>query len=83
MAYEKTTDQAFFNSHSLLRLCQVVMLMETLRDQFNDERKFKMFVRVTLAAVLALLFAGVVVMTWAGYIAPWSGRFYSLWDTGK
>merc|ERR1712176_950111 len=21
-------------------------------------------------------------LTWAGYVAPWSGRFYSLWDTG-
>ncbi len=25
---------------------------------------------------------GLVVITTAGYIAPWSGRFYSLWDTG-
>jgi dolichyl-diphosphooligosaccharide--protein glycosyltransferase len=25
---------------------------------------------------------GLVIATSAGYIAPWSGRFYSLWDTG-
>jgi dolichyl-diphosphooligosaccharide--protein glycosyltransferase len=27
------------------------------------------------------VFAVVVLLTYAGYIAPWSGRFYSLWDT--
>jgi dolichyl-diphosphooligosaccharide--protein glycosyltransferase len=29
-----------------------------------------------------IVFAVVVLLTYAGYIAPWSGRFYSLWDTG-
>uniref|UniRef100_A0AC35EZF0 Dolichyl-diphosphooligosaccharide--protein glycotransferase n=1 Tax=Panagrolaimus sp. PS1159 TaxID=55785 RepID=A0AC35EZF0_9BILA len=24
----------------------------------------------------------IMLLTYAGYIAPWSGRFYSLWDTG-
>jgi dolichyl-diphosphooligosaccharide--protein glycosyltransferase len=32
--------------------------------------------------VAALVFASVVLLTYAGYVAPWSGRFYSLWDTG-
>lgn len=30
----------------------------------------------------AAVFATVVALTALGYIAPWSGRFYSLWDTG-
>jgi dolichyl-diphosphooligosaccharide--protein glycosyltransferase len=29
----------------------------------------------------AIVFAVVVLLTYTGYIAPWSGRFYSLWDT--
>jgi len=29
-----------------------------------------------------LVFLAVVGLTYAGLIAPWSGRFYSLWDTG-
>jgi dolichyl-diphosphooligosaccharide--protein glycosyltransferase len=29
-----------------------------------------------------VVFLTVVGLTYAGYIAPWSGRFYSLWDTG-
>jgi dolichyl-diphosphooligosaccharide---protein glycosyltransferase len=27
-------------------------------------------------------FGGIVGLTYAGYIAPFTGRFYSLWDTG-
>lgn len=27
-------------------------------------------------------FAGLILLTVSGVIAPWSGRFYSLWDTG-
>lgn len=29
-----------------------------------------------------LVFLAVVLLTYMGVIAPWSGRFYSLWDTG-
>jgi dolichyl-diphosphooligosaccharide--protein glycosyltransferase len=29
-----------------------------------------------------LAFGGLVLLTVAGVIAPWTGRFYSLWDTG-
>jgi dolichyl-diphosphooligosaccharide--protein glycosyltransferase len=35
-----------------------------------------------IAGIGGLVFAGVVGLTYLGYIAPWSGRFYSLWDTG-
>ena len=36
---------------------------------------------VTIVVVAAAVFAGVVLLALLGYIAPWSGRFYSLWDT--
>jgi len=32
--------------------------------------------------VFAVAFGGLVLLTVSGTIAPWSGRFYSLWDTG-
>ena len=35
---------------------------------------------VTLAA--GLVFFGVIGLTYTGVVAPWSGRFYSLYDTG-
>ena len=34
----------------------------------------------TISAVV--VFLTVVLLTYLGVIAPWSGRFYSLWDTG-
>ncbi|VDO04034.1 unnamed protein product [Rodentolepis nana] len=35
-----------------------------------------------IVAIAGLVFLVVCVLTVAGVIAPWSGRFYSLWDTG-
>ncbi|KAH7731561.1 Dolichyl-diphosphooligosaccharide--protein glycosyltransferase subunit STT3B [Aphelenchoides avenae] len=43
------------------------------------------FIALFIATVLLTFFLGIAIimlLTWAGYIAPWSGRFYSLWDTG-
>lgn len=34
------------------------------------------------AAIFVLAFASLVLLTVGGVIAPWTGRFYSLWDTG-
>lgn len=47
-----------------------------------SEREFKTFVITILVAAFGLGLAGLVGLTSLGYIAPWSGRFYSLWDTG-
>lgn len=35
-----------------------------------------------ILVVSAIAFSGLVILTVSGVIAPWSGRFYSLWDTG-
>lgn len=35
-----------------------------------------------MAVTTAMLLVILVVLTYAGVVAPWSGRFYSLWDTG-
>lgn len=43
--------------------------------------QFKTFLVVSLALVTVLGIAGLTVLTAAGWIAPWTGRFYSLWDT--
>lgn len=32
--------------------------------------------------IFALAFGGLILLTVSGIVAPWSGRFYSLWDTG-
>ncbi len=45
-------------------------------------RQFQTFLLLSSASVFAVGLLGLVVATTAGFIAPWSGRFYSLWDTG-
>ena len=48
----------------------------------GDFKQFQTFFFATAAGAAGLIFLTVVGLTWAGVIAPWSGRFYSLWDTG-
>ncbi|KAG7115915.1 Dolichyl-diphosphooligosaccharide--protein glycosyltransferase like [Verticillium longisporum] len=45
-------------------------------------RQFQNFLYTMVALTFGLGLAGVVALTQLGYIAPWGGRFYSLWDTG-
>merc|ERR1719383_945408 len=46
----------------------------------KSEAKYLLFAVILLAA--GAVFVGIFLLTWLGVIAPWSGRFYSLWDTG-
>ncbi|XP_054259074.1 dolichyl-diphosphooligosaccharide--protein glycosyltransferase subunit STT3B [Macrosteles quadrilineatus] len=51
-------------------------------QSFLSKAEFRyLFTFATLGAA-GVVFSTVVVLTYAGVIAPWSGRFYSLWDTG-
>lgn len=43
--------------------------------------QFKTFLAVSLVLITVLGVAGLTALTAAGWIAPWTGRFYSLWDT--
>ncbi len=44
--------------------------------------QFRRLFFVSVVASAGLVFVSVVALTYFGYVAPWSGRFYSLWDTG-
>lgn len=43
--------------------------------------QFSAFLKVLMVLVTVVGVAGLVGLTAAGWIAPWTGRFYSLWDT--
>merc|ERR1711972_759611 len=49
---------------------------------YLTKKEFKYFFFTAGAVAAALVVATVVGLTWLGVIAPWSGRFYSLYDTG-
>uniref|UniRef100_A0AAQ4P2A1 Dolichyl-diphosphooligosaccharide--protein glycosyltransferase subunit STT3B n=1 Tax=Gasterosteus aculeatus aculeatus TaxID=481459 RepID=A0AAQ4P2A1_GASAC len=62
-------------------LLQVYAFLQYLKDRLTkQEFQTLFFLGVSLAA--GAVFLSVIYLTYTGYIAPWSGRFYSLWDTG-
>jgi len=61
-------------------LLQLIALTELVR-RYVSGPQFKVIVRSAVAGIALLAFCALVVLTYAGYIAPWTGRFYSLWDT--
>jgi dolichyl-diphosphooligosaccharide--protein glycosyltransferase len=55
--------------------------VELVRSHVSSKQfKDLLFVSVIAAGILGT--ASIVGLTYMGLIAPWTGRFYSLWDTG-
>ncbi|OCH87527.1 oligosaccharyl transferase STT3 subunit [Obba rivulosa] len=62
-------------------LLQIVAFAELVRTHVSS----KQFQSLLYASVIGMgiLGAGAIIgLTYKGWIAPWTGRFYSLWDTG-
>ncbi|CRK87989.1 CLUMA_CG001775, isoform A [Clunio marinus] len=62
-------------------LLVAVGALKHLQTVLTKQEFKRLFIFGGLAAA-AVVFLTVVGLTMAGVIAPWSGRFYSLWDTG-
>ncbi|KAL9122925.1 MAG: hypothetical protein Q9187_000522 [Circinaria calcarea] len=62
-------------------LLQLVAFVEFVRQQVPN-RQFQTLLRSLILIVFAVSLGGLVLLTVSGTIAPWTGRFYSLWDTG-
>uniref|UniRef100_A0A9J2PCA5 dolichyl-diphosphooligosaccharide--protein glycotransferase n=1 Tax=Ascaris lumbricoides TaxID=6252 RepID=A0A9J2PCA5_ASCLU len=62
-------------------LLQVIALLKYAQRRITRKQFVTLFVGGVAVAFLGGLTL-IVLLTYAGYIAPWSGRFYSLWDTG-
>lgn len=62
-------------------LVQLVGFVEWVRAQLPS-KQFQTLLRALVLVVFVVAFGGLVLLTVSGVIAPWTGRFYSLWDTG-
>jgi len=62
-------------------LIQLVAFTEYVRAQMPS-KQFQLLLRAMVLVVFTVALGGLVLLTVSGTIAPWSGRFYSLWDTG-
>lgn len=68
-------------SAGVFALLNAVAFLKYLQ-RFLSKQEFRHFFMIATIAAAAVVFVAVVGLTYAGVIAPWSGRFYSLWDTG-
>ncbi len=62
-------------------LIQIVAFVDFFRTQLPS-RQFQTLLRAVVLFTFTVSFGGLVLLTVSGVIAPWTGRFYSLWDTG-
>ncbi len=62
-------------------LLQLVAFVEFIRQQVPN-KQFQTLLRGLIFVVFVVSMGVLVLLTVSGVIAPWSGRFYSLWDTG-
>ena len=62
-------------------LLQGYAFLMYVREKLSKKEFFYLF-NIGIIGVAGVVFLGVVGLTYAGYIAPWTGRFYSLYDTG-
>jgi dolichyl-diphosphooligosaccharide--protein glycosyltransferase len=62
-------------------LLQIVGFVEYVRLQLPS-KQFQTLLRALVLVIFMVSFGGLVLLTVSGVIAPWTGRFYSLWDTG-
>jgi dolichyl-diphosphooligosaccharide---protein glycosyltransferase len=62
-------------------LLQLVAFAELVRSH-SSKAQFRTLLQWGVGGFTIVAFAALVGLTMKGYIAPWTGRFYSLWDTG-
>lgn len=68
-------------SPGVFGLLQIIAFAELVRTHVSS----KQFQSLLYASVVGMGITGalaIIGLTYKGWIAPWTGRFYSLWDTG-
>ena len=55
--------------------------VEFVRQQVPN-KQFRTLLRSLVLVIFIVSLGGLILLTISGTIAPWTGRFYSLWDTG-
>lgn len=68
-------------SAGMFVVVQAYAFMKYIQSKLT-KAQFKIYLLAGSALVAGVVLFTVILLTQLGYIAPWSGRFYSLWDTG-
>ena len=62
-------------------LLQLIAFTQFIRSLLPS-KTFTLLLRVFIITIFLVSLASLIALTFSGTIAPWTGRFYSLWDTG-
>lgn len=81
VSFQPISTSEHMASAGVFALLQAYAFLMYLKKMIGNDQLQKIFVSLIVLAAGAV-FAAVVALTLAGKVAPWSGRFYSLWDTG-
>ncbi|CDH58599.1 oligosaccharyl transferase stt3 subunit [Lichtheimia corymbifera JMRC:FSU:9682] len=81
VGFQPTRTSEHMAALGVFGLCQIMGFVELLRSHLQA-KQFQTVLKALVLSTFVLGFAALVGLTYAGYIAPWTGRFYSLWDTG-
>ncbi|KAI9006173.1 Oligosaccharyl transferase STT3 subunit-domain-containing protein [Gaertneriomyces semiglobifer] len=81
VGFQPTRTSEHMAALGIFGLLQIYAFVELIRSHLSSSQFQALFYGL-IAGFFAVGLAGLVALTLTGYIAPWTGRFYSLWDTG-
>ncbi|KAK9727769.1 oligosaccharyl transferase stt3 subunit [Basidiobolus ranarum] len=81
VGFQPTRTSEHMAALGVFGLVQIVAFVSFVKSHL-PAKQFQTLLTFSVVGLSVIGFAGIVGLTMAGYIAPWTGRFYSLWDTG-
>ncbi|KAI7898645.1 Oligosaccharyl transferase STT3 subunit-domain-containing protein [Cokeromyces recurvatus] len=81
VGFQPTRTSEHMAALGVFGLCQILGFIQLLRSHLQA-KQFQIILRAFVFIAFVLGLSALILLTMSGYIAPWTGRFYSLWDTG-
>ncbi|KAJ3040554.1 oligosaccharyl transferase stt3 subunit [Rhizophlyctis rosea] len=81
VGFQPTRTSEHMAALGIFGLLQIIAFVELVRSHLSANQ-FKSLFQGLIMGFFLLGLAALVGLTFSGYVAPWTGRFYSLWDTG-
>ncbi|KAF9578620.1 oligosaccharyl transferase stt3 subunit [Lunasporangiospora selenospora] len=81
VGFQPTRTSEHMAALGVFGLLQLYAFAELIRG-YVTPKQFKTLVKTGISAVAAIAVIGLTVLSYSGVIAPFTGRFYSLYDTG-
>ncbi|KAJ3092940.1 oligosaccharyl transferase stt3 subunit [Quaeritorhiza haematococci] len=81
VGFQPTRTSEHMAALGIFGLLQIIAFVNLIKSHLS-ENQFQLLFQGLILGFFILGFTALVALTVGGYIAPWTGRFYSLWDTG-